>query len=64
MSRTLDTLRAALPDDVPLVSDVTRIGYTALSLYDSHSPNTFICEFPPKNHERDEEFITFYRAEP
>mmetsp|Transcript_46162 Transcript_46162/g.128660 ORF Transcript_46162/g.128660 Transcript_46162/m.128660 type:complete len:156 (+) Transcript_46162:1398-1865(+) len=44
ISKTLDALRAALPDDVPLVSDVTRIGYTALSLYESHSPNTFICE--------------------
>ena len=42
MMRTLEHLRAALPDDAPLVADVCRIGYTALSLYPAYRPSTFL----------------------
>ena len=35
-------LRAAVPDDAPLVSDVCRLGYTALSLYPSHGRSGFL----------------------
>ena len=42
MVRTLRALRAAVPDDAPLVSDVCRLGYTALSLYPSHGRSGFL----------------------
>lgn len=42
MCRVLQILRSKMPEDMPLVSDVCRIGYTALSLYPSYKPRTFI----------------------
>lgn len=42
MLQTLAGLRAALPDDTPLVSDVCRLGYTALSMYPAHRPSSFL----------------------
>ena len=42
MLRTLGLLRAALPEGAPLVADVCRLGYTALSLYPAHSPASFL----------------------
>ena len=42
MRRTLAALRAALPQEAPLVSDVCRLGYAALSLYPAHQPRSFL----------------------
>ena len=42
MLRTLGALRAAVPGDAPLVSDVCRLGYAALSLYPSHGRSGFL----------------------
>eukprot|EP01052_Picozoa_sp_SAG31_P020708 SAG31_NODE_1570_length_7854_cov_2.292328_3_plen_1467_part_00 len=41
MNHSLAVLRGAL-EDVPLVADVCRIGYTALSKYQAHAPREFI----------------------
>ena len=42
MRQALATLRATLGDDSPLVADVCRIGYTALSSYEAPAPRKFI----------------------
>jgi aflatoxin B1 aldehyde reductase len=42
MRRTLGMLRGALGNDSPLVADVCRIGYTALSAYPVPGPRNFI----------------------
>ena len=42
MRGALHALRAALPVDSPLVADVCRIGYSALSLYPAPAPRSFI----------------------